>query len=183
MIITLIGMPGSGKTCMGRSLSQKLGMRVIDGDKFIEAKYDEQLYKIIEREGIEAFKKIEEEALLSIDDDDVILTPGGSAVYYDSFMKKCSERGIIVYLYTSPETVLERIGDYSKRGIVLKEGQTIHDLFAEREPLFRRHADIIIDCDGRAFAKYKHVAFSEINKYIKKHRERLSTSLMSETVK
>ena len=168
MIITLIGMPGSGKSCMGRSLSGKLGMRVIDGDRYIEQRYGIALHEIIEREGLEGFKKIEEEALLSIEDDNVIISPGGSAVYYESFMKKSAERGIIVYLYTSPATVFERIGDYSKRGIVLKEGQTIEDLFCEREPLYRKWADVVIDCDGRAFARYKRVAENEIKKCIRK---------------
>ena len=167
MIITLIGMPGSGKSCMGRSLSLKLGMRVIDGDKFIEEKYGMPLHELIECEGFDKFKKIEEQTLLSIDDDNVILTPGGSAVYYESFMKKCADRGVVVYLYTSPATVLQRIGDYSKRGIVLKDGQTIEDLFDEREPLYNKYAHIIIDCDGSAFARYKRVTEAEIKKYIK----------------
>ncbi|MBO5907195.1 MAG: shikimate kinase [Clostridia bacterium] len=174
MIITLIGMPGSGKTCMGRSLSKKLGMRVIDGDKFIEQRYGLPLHEIISREGLEGFKKIEEQTLLSIEDDDVILSPGGSAVYYESFMQKCSDRGVVVYLYTGPKTTLERIGDYSKRGVVLKEGQTIEDLFSEREPLYKKWAHIVVDCDGRAFARYKRVAENEIKKYINKNAARFT---------
>lgn len=173
MIITLIGMPGAGKSCMGRSLSQKLKMKVIDGDRLIESKYDMPLHELIAKVGLEGFKKIEEEVLLSVEEDNIILSPGGSAVYYDSVMKKCSERGVVVYLYTSPATVLERIGDYSKRGIVLEDGKTIEDLFSERDPLYRKYADITVNCDGSAFAKYKHVALCEINKYISREEKAL----------
>ena len=102
MVITLIGMPASGKTCMGKTLSQKLHMKVIDGDKLIESVYGKKLYEIIDEVGLDGFKKIEEETLLSINEDNIIITPGGSAIYYDSFMQKAKKLGPVVYLYASP---------------------------------------------------------------------------------
>ena len=168
MTITLIGMPGSGKTCMGRMLSQKLHMRVVDGDKLIENRNGKKLHEIISEQGLDGFKKIEEETLLSIADDDIIISPGGSAVYYESVMHKFRSSGIIVYLYVSPKTIIERIGDFSKRGIVLEEGKTIYDLYEERAPLFEKYADITINCDGTAYAKYRYVAVNEIKKLIKR---------------
>ena len=168
MVITLIGMPGAGKSCMGRSLSGKLHMHLIDGDKLIEQRYQKKLHQIIEESGLDGFKEIERTTLMSIDDDDVIITPGGSAVYYDEFMQKSKERGIVVYLYCSPETILARIGDFSKRGIVLKEGFTIHDLYNERAPLFEKYADLTINCDGESYSKYRHVLLNEVNKYIRR---------------
>lgn len=168
MIVTLIGMPGSGKSCMGRTLSSKLHMKMIDGDKLIENIYKKRLHEIIAEHGLDGFKEIERNTLMSIDEDNVIISPGGSAVYYDEFMKKCKSRGVVVYLYCSPETILSRIGDFSKRGIVLKDGYTIHDLYEERAPLFEKYADITINCDGEAYSKYRHVILSEV----KKHREK-----------
>ena len=172
MVITLIGMPASGKTCMGKILSQKLHMRVIDGDRLIEQTQGMKLHEIIEKYGLDAFKKIEEETLLSIDEDNVIISPGGSAVYYESFMRKSKSRGPVVYLYASPETLLERLGDFSKRGIVLPEGFTIADLYNERAPLFEKYADITINCDGKAFSRYRYVTLSAVKKYIAKHSDK-----------
>lgn len=167
MTVTFIGMPGSGKSCMGRILSRKLKMRIIDGDKLIEKNVGKPLNEIIEERGMEEFKRLEEETLLSIEEDNVILSPGGSAVYYDSVMKHFKEKGIIVYLYVGLDTLKERLGDYSKRGIVLKEGQTLDDLYAEREPLFRKYADLTVSCDGRAYSRYQAVLLEEVQKLIK----------------
>ena len=172
MIITLIGMPGSGKSCMGRMLSGKLCMRFVDGDKLIESKYNMKLSEIIAEYGLDGFKRIEEEVLLSVEEDNIVLSPGGSAIYYDSFMKKVKSRGVVVYLYCSPETIIERIGDFSKRGIVLKDGYTIHDLYNERVPLLEKYADLTINCDGNKYSKYKHVTLNEVNKYIRKNSDK-----------
>ncbi len=166
MIITMIGMPGSGKSCMGRTLSSKLHMKMIDGDKLIESIYDKKLHEIIADVGLDEFKEIENKTLMSIDEDNVIISPGGSAVYYDDFMKKCKSRGVIVYLYCSPETIVARIGDFSKRGIVLKDGYTIQDLYNERAPLFEKYADITVDCDGEAYSKYRSEILTEVKKYL-----------------
>lgn len=169
MVITLIGMPASGKTCMGKTLAQKLHMKVIDGDKLIESIHGKKLHEIIDEVGLEGFKKIEEETLLSINEDNIIVTPGGSAVYYESFMKKSKERGPVVYLFASPETLLIRLGDFSKRGIVLPEGFTIKDLYNERAPLFEKYADIVVDCDGLAYSKYRYRTVAAVKAYIEKH--------------
>ena len=166
MTITLIGMPGAGKTCMGKALSRKLNMKVIDGDKLIEQRTGKKLHEIIAEVGNEGFKKIEEETLLSITDDNIIVSPGGSAVYYDSVMQHFKKKGIILYIYVSPEILIERLGDFSKRGIVLKEGQTINDLFDERTPLMEKYADITVNCSGNSYALYQKEAVRKIRKYM-----------------
>jgi shikimate kinase len=140
---------------MGRAISSKLQMRLLDGDRLIEERTGKKLQESIDEMGLLAFKKIEEETLLSIEDDNIILAPGGSAVYYESVMKKCKERGKIVYLYVSLPLIKERLGDYSKRGVVLKPGQTIDDLYRERTKLYEKYADITINCNGRAYPKYR----------------------------
>ena len=165
MKITLIGMPAVGKSCMGRYLSRKLNMKLIDGDRLIEKKTGRALQEIIDTDGLEAFKRIEEEILLSIDSDDVILTPGGSAVYYDSVMKHFKKDGIIVYLYASVDTIIERLGDFSNRGVALKPGQTIEDLYNERAPLLEKYADVRINCDGKAFSKYQADVYCAVKKF------------------
>ena len=167
MTITLIGMPGSGKTCMGRALSRKLGMRVVDGDHLIEKNTGTKLQTIIDEQGIDEFKRIERETLLSIKDDNIIITPGGSAIYYDDVMEHFKNLGIVVYLYVSPKNLLKRLGDYSKRGIVLAPGQTIEDLYIERRPLLEKYADITVNCDGAFYSYYQKDALYKITHYKK----------------
>lgn len=166
MTITLIGMPGAGKTCMGKALSRKMKMKVIDGDKLIEAREGKKLHEIITEKGLDGFCEIEEKTLLSIDEDNVIITPGGSAIYYESVMNHFKEKGIVIYLFVSPKSLIERLGDFSKRGIVLKDGQTIEDLYNERAPLLEKYADITINCDGSSYGKYQKEAFEKIKKYL-----------------
>ena len=168
MNIILIGMPGCGKSCMGRALSKKLRMRVIDGDRVIEKNTGRKLQDIINEDGLEAFKKIEEENLLTINGDNIIVSTDGSAVYYEKVMNHFKSIGKIVYLYCSLPVIAERLGDFSKRGVVLKPGQTLADLYEERCALYEKYADITVDCSGKAYAVYQKRVITAIN-YIKRH--------------
>ncbi len=162
MIVTLIGMPGCGKSCMGHAISKKLGMKNVDSDKVIESKIGKKLHQIIAEAGVDGFKKIEEEVLLSIDEDNIILSTGGSAVYYPSVMEYYKQKGVLVYLYCSYDVIEARLGDFSKRGVVLKEGQSLRDLYEERCALYKKYADIIVDCSGNAYFKYQSRVVSAI---------------------
>lgn len=166
MTVTFIGMPGAGKSCMGRIVSRKFKMSIIDGDKLIEKNTGRTLQDIIDEDGLEAFKDLERTTLMSIDEDNVIISPGGSAVYYDEVMEHFKKKGIVVYLYISLKTMKERVGDYSKRGIVLREGQTLDDLYLERAPLFEKYADITVSCDGRAYSRYQAELVEKLKNYI-----------------
>lgn len=168
MIITLIGMPGCGKSSMSRAIAGKLNLKPLDADKVIEVKTGKKLHKIIDEVGVEGFKKIEEDILLSINEDNIILATGGSAVYYDKAMKHFKDIGKVIYLYVSFETMLERIGDYSKRGIAMRPGQSIRDLYNERVALYEKYADITINCDGTAYTKYRADVIDAVNKFSKK---------------
>ena len=147
---------------MGKAISRKMKMSVIDGDKLIEKRTGRKLQNIIDEDGIDAFKRIEEETLLSISEENVIITPGGSAIYYDSVMNYFKKDGIIVYLQVSPEVLVERLGDFSKRGVVLEDGKTIFDLYNERAPLLEKYADVTVRCNGNKYVKYQNDAFKKI---------------------
>jgi shikimate kinase len=155
MNIILVGMPACGKSCMGRAISKRTRMRLLDTDRLIEEKEGRLLHAIICEDGLEYFKKVEEEVLLSIEGDNMVISTGGSAIYYDSVMTHFKKIGKVVYLYVGKELIKERLGDYSKRGIVLAPGQTIDDLYEERTVLYRKYADIIINCNGKAYNKYR----------------------------
>ncbi len=155
MVLILIGMPGCGKSCMGRALSRKLKMKNIDGDRVIEKMTGKRLQEIIDDEGLEGFKKIEEEALLSIKGDNIIISTGGSAVYYESVMNYFKSIGKVVYLYCTLDVLKGRLGNLAQRGVVLKQSQTLEDLYKERCALYEKYADITVDCSGNAYSKYQ----------------------------
>ena len=171
MVITFVGMPGCGKSCMGRAMSGKLKMKLIDSDKLIEKRYGKKLQELIDELGVVEFRRIEEEVLLSIEGDNLIISTGGSAVYSEAGMNHLKELGKIFYLFCSYETVRERIGDFSKRGIVLKPGQTIKDLFDERAPLYKKYADVTILCDGNAYPQYQSAVIRAAKRFIGKEKK------------
>lgn len=164
----LVGMPAVGKSCMGRALAKKFNMKLVDGDKVIEQTEGRKLQQIMDEEGLEGFKAIEERVLLSIKEDNIIFTPGGSAVYYPAVMEQFRKSGIVIYLYASAETISNRLVDFSKRGVVLKEGMTMLDLYNERAPLFEKYADITVSCDGTNFGKYRFDAIKKIENHLEK---------------
>ena len=153
---------------MGRAIAKHFNMKLVDGDKVIERVKGRKLQDIMDSEGLEGFKRIEEEVLLGIKEDNIIFTPGGSAVYYPSVMEQFKRNGIVVYLYASAEVIRNRDVDFSKRGVVLKPGMTMDDLYNERAPLFEKYADITVNCDGTAFGKYKADGIGKIAEYLKK---------------
>ena len=164
-------MPGCGKSCMGRAISKTLKMRNVDSDKLIERQKGKKLHEIIEECGIDGFKKIEEETLLSFNDDNVILSTGGSAVYYPEAMEYLKSKGTLVYLYCSYDIIEQRLGDFSKRGVVLRKGQTLRDLYEERCALYKKYADIIVDCSGSYFRKYQYRVINAVKSVIQSEND------------
>ena len=167
MNVILIGMPASGKSCMGRALSKTLKMKNIDTDRLIEQKTGRLLQDIINTDGLDEFKRIEEDVLCNVNGDNLIISTGGSAVYYEKAMQHFKEIGIIVYLHASLETITKRLGDFSKRGIALKKGQTIKDLYDERCALYEKYADITVNCDGNTYNRFRDEATKAIQGYKK----------------
>ena len=164
MLFTLIGMPGSGKSCMSKAMIGKADVKILDSDRLIEANEGKKLAEIINEVGNDGFKKIEEKTLLGITgEEDLLLATGGSAVYSEPAMNHLKSIGKVIYLYVSFETMLKRIGDYSARGIIIRPDQTIKDLYDERVALYEKYADVTINCDGEDYHKYR----AELLKIIK----------------
>lgn len=170
MIFTLVGMPSCGKTCMGKAVSAKLGLKLIDSDRLIEQKFGKRLQSILDELGVDEFRKEEEGVLLNISpqqNEHIILSTGGSAIYSQRGIDHLRQQGKIIYLYCSLPTVISRIKNPSDRGIVLKPGQTMADLYDERIPLYEAAADITISCDGKSYPKYQREISEIIIKYIR----------------
>ena len=142
--IILIGMPGSGKTTIGTELSEKIGYGYIDSDSVIVAREGMRLPQIIEAKGREGFLDIEAKVNSELCADRCVIATGGSVIYRASAMEKLKTLGTIVYLKLSYETIASRLGDLKARGVALKDGFTLKDLYEERTPLYEKYADLAI---------------------------------------
>lgn len=147
--IILIGMPGSGKSTVGVVLAKKLGYQFIDSDLVIQEKCQKLLYQLIEERGEAGFVLLENEINASILADGAVIATGGSAVYGKEAMTHFKEIGTVVYLELAFEELKERLGDLHERGVVLKDGMTLKELYEERTPLYEKYADMVISCTGR----------------------------------
>lgn len=147
--ITLIGMPGVGKSTIGVVLAKILGYQFIDSDLLIQKQEKRRLSDIIEQEGYAGFMQIENRVNAAIDVDDTVIATGGSVVYCEDAMKHLKSVGTVVYLKLSLESLSKRLGNLKGRGVLLKEGQTLKDLYEERTPLYEKYADIVVDEEGK----------------------------------
>lgn len=148
--IILIGMPGVGKSTLGVVLAKILGYQFLDSDLLIQQQEERRLSRIIEEEGIEGFKKIENRVNASIEVQDTVIATGGSVVYCEEAMQHLKSVGKVVYLKLSYKSIKKRLGNLKGRGVVLKEGQTLLDLYEERIPLYEKYADIVVNEEGRS---------------------------------
>lgn len=146
----LIGMPGAGKSTVGVVLAKRLGYRFLDSDLVIQEKTGKLLYQLIEELGEAGFLVLENEVNASLCVQKTVIATGGSAVYGKEAMEYLGRNGQIVYLKLPYEELEERIGDLHERGVVLRPGFTLRDLFMERTSLYERYADITVDCGGKS---------------------------------
>ena len=151
--IILIGMPGCGKSTVGVVLAKNLGYRFLDSDICIQEKEERLLHEIIAEEGLEGFLAIESRINASLDVQKHVIATGGSAVYGEEAMAHLGKNGTIVYLELPYDDIKERLGDLVKRGVALKNGQTLHELYEERVPLYEKYADITVDCHEKPIRK------------------------------
>lgn len=149
MNVILIGMPTCGKSTVGVLVAKALGYDFVDTDLLIQKREKRKLGEIIAAEGMEAFSRIEEEVNASLQAEHTVVAPGGSVVYGKRAMEHFQQTGKIVYLHLSCPAIEARLKDARARGVVMKEGMTIEDLYEERRPLYEKYADITIECDGR----------------------------------
>lgn len=147
--IILIGMPGSGKSTLGVLLARAMNYRFVDTDLLIQEREGRLLCEIIEEEGLERFLEIEGEVNAGLMAERTVIAPGGSAIYHEGAMKHFSEIGTIVYLHVPVTELGKRLGDLKRRGVVLKEGQSLETLFEERRVYYERYADVTVNVTGQ----------------------------------
>lgn len=146
--IVLIGMPGVGKSTAGVILAKVLGYSFIDADLLIQEKENRLLSEIIAEDGIDGFITVEEKVNSGINASKSVIATGGSVVYGPKAMAHLKEIGTVVYLHVDYDTLSKRLGNIRQRGVVLRDGQTLKDLYEERKSLYEKYADIVIE-EGR----------------------------------
>ena len=146
--IIFIGMPASGKSTVGVVIAKRLGYDFIDTDLLIQKQENRLLKEIIADVGNEGFLAIENQVNREVEAERAVISPGGSVIYCKEAMEHFKEIGTVVYLQVSFETIDARISCAKNRGVVLKEGQTLHDLYEERTKLFEKYADYIVSEEG-----------------------------------
>lgn len=160
--IVMIGMPGAGKSTIGVILAKELGYHFIDSDLVIQEREGKLLREIIASEGLERFKEIENQANYEIEATNSVIATGGSIIYGKEAMERFHERDIVVYLKLSYKSISKRIGDPKKRGVVLKENQTLKDLYDERCPLYEKYAHITVDADDLGVGEVMHAVKDKV---------------------
>lgn len=147
--ITLIGMPASGKSTVGVLLAKRLGYSFVDTDIVIQEKEGRLLKDIIEQDGLSGFLEVENRINSELDVVHSVIAPGGSVIYGKEAMEHLKEISTVVYLKLSYHEVKSRLGDLKDRGVALKDGMSLKDLYDERVPYYERYADITVDENGR----------------------------------
>lgn len=147
--ITMIGMPSSGKSTIGVLLAKRLGFSFVDVDIVIQEKEGRLLKEIIADEGMDGFLEVENRINAELDVRLSVIAPGGSVIYGEEAMRHLKEISEVVYLKMGYEEMERRIGNVVDRGVALKPGFTLRDLYNERVPLYEKYADIVIDEAGK----------------------------------
>lgn len=142
--LVLIGMPGAGKSTAGVVLAKTLGYGFIDTDILLSRRLGMTLQKYIDRHGIDNFLQEEERAALSLDCESTVVATGGSMVLSAKAIHKLNENSKFVYIDIPLDELKRRLGNISARGIVMRPGQTIEEIYNERRPLYERYADITV---------------------------------------
>ncbi len=146
--IVLIGMPACGKSVTGVVLAKSLQMNFLDTDLLIQETAGKGLQDIINADGMESFKQLEEEVLCDVQATHTVIATGGSAVYYPKAMEHLKKLGRIVYIHVSVETILQRLNNITTRGVAMSREQGIAELYEERKPLYEKYAEVTAESGG-----------------------------------
>lgn len=149
-MISLVGMPGSGKSTVGRHVARQLGLPFVDTDHLIEQRIGCSIREYFELHGEPAFRDVEAEAIDEATSAGIrrVIATGGGAVLRESNRNRLHERTTVVYLRTTPEDLARRLRHDTHRPLLQGSGDALkrlRQLFQERDPLYRRAAHYVIE--------------------------------------
>ncbi len=148
LIVSLIGLPGCGKSTVGRQLARRLGLPFLDSDHVIEMRLGCSIRDFFAHEGEERFRDVEEVVLDELTQHPVgVLSTGGGSVLRANNRKHLRERGKVVYLKSFPDELLRRLRHDTQRPLlqVTDPLKRLRELYAVRDPLYRETAHFIIE--------------------------------------
>lgn len=146
---------GSGKSAVGRQLARVLGLDFIDSDEEIERRTGVDIPFIFEKEGEEGFRRREQEVIADLTErDGIVLATGGGAIIAEDNRRLLAARGTVVYLEATIDQQVTRTRHGRERPLLTGRDpeQTLRELMAFREPLYREIADLTVPTDGRKVA-------------------------------
>lgn len=147
--VVLIGMPGVGKTSLGKAFSKAHGLTFLDTDHVLIDAIGEDLESLIQREGADAFNAKEKETLLALPAyQNHVIGTGGSVVYSADVMAHLQSFAVILFLKDRLSRIAARIPNLHTRGIVGLGSGGLAELYEERLPLYERYADATVTFDG-----------------------------------
>ena len=143
--VILIGMPGTGKSVVGRALAERLGYTFIDADDVIVETAGKTLPEILRTDGLDTFLEIEARVGETMEYENTVIATGGSMVLYEKAMEHLKENGVVVWLETPLSQINDRMpDDLTDRGIAAPQGMTIRQIYEQRELLYAKYADLIV---------------------------------------
>ena len=155
-MLVLVGMPGSGKSTVARTLSRRLQRPLADSDQAVEQRLGCTIRDYFDRHGEAAFRDVEEAVIdeLTQGGPPIVLATGGGAVLRPANRQRLRERGTVIYLRASPEQLFKRLRHDTKRPLlqVADPLKRLRAMYAERDPLYRECAHVVIDTHGSSLA-------------------------------
>lgn len=163
----MIGMPGSGKSTLGRILAENIGYDFIDTDDLIMEHYKRPLKELIDELGTEGFIEAEGKILETVNVENTVIATGGSVIYNKDGMDHLESIGKVVYLCYTLEDIETRVGNLITRGVVCRNCKTLNELFEQRRPYYERYADIIVHLEhasvGKSIQKLKNAVLDYVD--------------------
>lgn len=163
--LVLLGLPGAGKSTIGARLARYFKRPFLDTDRLIEDFTGRSLQQIVDAEGAVQLRAIEAQIVSGLEVQETVIATGGSVVYSETTMRHLESQGLLLYLRARSETIYERIGDYSQRGIARLPGQSIASVIEERLPLYERYANVVVDVDGLSETAVMHACVAMIESH------------------
>ena len=147
--VVLIGMPACGKSTLGVLLAKVLMMDFVDTDLMLQKSSGKPLQQMVDELGSDGFSKVEEDFVAGLSLENTVIATGGSVALEEHAMAHLKKNSVIVFVKLSYESIEQRLKNISTRGIAMKKGQTLKDLYDLRQPFYHKWADLIVEADGQ----------------------------------
>lgn len=160
-----MGLPGSGKSTVGRQLARRLGLRFIDSDQVIEQRLGCSIREFFEREGEGPFRDLEERVIDELSQaESGVLSTGGGAVLRPGTRRVLRERTTVVYLHSAPDEVFRRLRHDRNRPLlqVADPLGRLRELYQARDPLYRETAHFVIETGRPSVPSLVHMILMQL---------------------